>query len=63
MDSVMALLRTQSGHDAMMVVVGRSSKMVKLMPTTNTVTASQAARLFLDNVFRAFGRPKTISDE
>jgi transposase InsO family protein len=60
MDFVMALPKTHDGHDAVLVIVDRFSKMVKLVPTTNTVTAGQAARLFLDNVFRAFGMPKTI---
>jgi len=34
--------------------------MVKFVPTTNTITAEGAARLFLDHVFKVFGMPKTI---
>lgn len=60
MDFVMALPCTQQGNDAVFVVVDRFSKMVKFVPTTNTITAEGAARLFLDHVFKVFGMPKTI---
>jgi hypothetical protein len=60
MDFVMALPKTLSGHDAVLVVVDRFSKMVKFIPTTNTVTAEVSARLCMDNVFKVFGMPKTI---
>ena len=60
MDFVMALPCTQQGNDAVLVVVDRFSKMVKFVPTTNTVKAEGAARLFLDHVFKVFGMPKTI---
>jgi hypothetical protein len=60
MDFIMRLPKTHKGHDAIMVVVDRFSKMVKFIPTVSNVSASGTARLFLDHVFRLFGMPESI---
>jgi hypothetical protein len=60
MDFVTALPCSKKGHDAVLVVVDRFTKMVKFIPTMKTVTAEGAARLFFDNVFRMMGMPKEI---
>jgi transposase InsO family protein len=60
MDFVTALPETKRGHNAVLVVVDRFSKMVKFIPTTVKVSAEEAARLFFDNVFRVAGMPKEI---
>jgi Reverse transcriptase (RNA-dependent DNA polymerase)/RNase H-like domain found in reverse transcriptase/Integrase zinc binding domain/Chromo (CHRromatin Organisation MOdifier) domain/Retroviral aspartyl protease/Integrase core domain/Retrotransposon gag protein/Zinc knuckle len=60
MDFVTALPRSRKGHDAVLVVVDRFTKMVKFIPTSVKVTAEGAARLFFDHVFRLMGMPKEI---
>ena len=51
----MALPRTASGHDVVMVFVDRLTKMVHLEPTTTTCTARDAVDLFMRAVFRLHG--------
>jgi transposase InsO family protein len=60
MDFVVQLPKTKRGHDALMVVIDRLSKLVVLIPTTTDATAAQTAQLFFDNVFRQHGLPRAI---
>ncbi len=60
MDFIAPLSTTKSGHDAMMVVVDRLTKMIHAIPTTVTATAQQVARLYFDNVFRLHGLPTSV---
>ena len=46
--------------DAIFVVVDRFSKMSHFIPTTTTVTTPQLAQLFLDNIVRLHGFPRSI---
>lgn len=63
MDFITKLPQTKSGHTAIFVVVDRLSKMCKIVPTYNTVTAQEVAKLFHDKVFCSFGMPdEFISD-
>jgi hypothetical protein len=59
-DFVTQLPCTDSGFDAVMVVVDRLSKLVHFIPTTTTATAADTARLFVDNVVKAHGLPAAI---
>jgi len=49
-----------SGHDAVMTVVDSVSKRVHFVPTHITVTAEEAARLFLHHVWKLHGLPKHV---
>ena len=60
MDFITQLPRTRLGHDALLVVVDKYSKMIHCIPTTTTVTAPQTAQLFIDNVVRLHGCPTSI---
>ena len=60
MDFIVKLPVTKKGHDSIMVVVDRLSKMTHFIPTRTDVTASQVASLFVDNIFRLHGLPKVI---
>ena len=59
-DLITDLPRTARGHDTVVVVVDRLSKMVHLVPSTKTVTAEGMARIFEENVFRLHGIPQDI---
>ncbi len=60
MDFITGLPVTERGHDAILVVVDRMSKMVHLIATTTTVTAPQVAQLYQDRIFALHGLPDDI---
>lgn len=60
MDFITGLTKTRTGYDALMVVVDRFTKMVRLCPTTTTATAKDTAKLFVEEVFKFHGMPKDI---
>ena len=60
MDFIVGLPCTEAGYDSVLVVIDRLSKMVHLIPTTSTVTAAEVAKLFVQNVVRLHGVPKSI---
>ena len=63
LDFVTALPRTARGHDAVLTVVDRFSKLVTLVPCTIYVDAMETARLFFEHVVCKYGMPrKLISD-
>ena len=51
------------GKNAIMVIVDRFSKMIRLFPTTTEITSQGVAKIFRDEVFKLHGIPhKVISD-
>jgi hypothetical protein len=63
MDFITQLPKTAGGHDAILVIVDRLTKMARFVPTTTDVGAKGTATLFLKEVFRLFGMPvEIISD-
>jgi len=60
MDFTSGLPVTPRGHDNVLVVVDRFTKMAHYIPTTTTVTAQGTAQLFFDHVFRLHGLPREI---
>jgi hypothetical protein len=60
MDFIVRLPMTAAGHDALMVVTDRLTKLVRCIPTATTVTAPEVAQLFVDNVVRLYGVPQEI---
>jgi hypothetical protein len=61
LDLVTGLPKTAAGHDAIVVFVDRLTKMIRIVPTQQTVTAEGTARLFFDHVFRhGHGVPSTL---
>ena len=59
MDFVFGLPQSE-GHDGIMTVVDRATKRVVLIPVSESITAPQAAELFLLHIIRQFGTPKEI---
>ena len=53
-------LPESEGKTAIAVFVDRLTKMMHMVPCTKEVTATQYARLFVDNVFRLHGMPEVI---
>jgi hypothetical protein len=60
MDFVGPLPKTSAGHDFLLVVMDKFSKMVHLFACTRVVTASQVAQLVYDGVVRLHGFPECI---
>jgi transposase InsO family protein len=56
-------LPDSAGHNAILVIVDRFSKMMKVIPSHLEITSSGVARVLRDHVFRHHGLPrKVISD-
>ena len=60
MDLIVKLPTTADGHDSILVFVDRLSKMVHLVPTTESLNARSFAALYVNNVARLHGLPATL---
>ena len=60
MDLITQLPKTRQGHDAIAVFVDRLTKMTHFVPTKTSVTATQLAHIFFDEVYKHHGMPKVI---
>ena len=60
MDFIMPLPKSKAGHDAILVVVDKLSKMAHYIPTTSAVTAPQVAQIFFKEIVRLHGVPSSI---
>jgi hypothetical protein len=59
-DFIVSLPCTEAGHDAIMVVIDRLSKLTHLIPTVTEATAPDVAELFVNHVVKLHGMPDTI---
>ena len=60
MDFIIHLPPTKEGHDAILVVVDRLTKMTHIIPTVTKVNAEETAKLFRDHVWKLHGYPKHL---
>ena len=60
LDFITQLPVTRRGHDAIMVVVDKLTKMVHIISTTTTCIAVTVAELYRDHVFKLHGIPEEI---
>ena len=58
-DFIVHLLQSQS-YNAIFIVVDRFSKTAHFIPTQTQINAPDLAKLFLDNIFRIHGFPRSI---
>jgi len=49
-----------TGNDCVLVIVDRLTKLVRFIPCKSTITAEEAAKLFIKYVFKDFGLAKTM---
>ncbi|MCO5604993.1 hypothetical protein L7F22_059168 [Adiantum nelumboides] len=60
MDFIMDLPRTQTGNDAISTIVDRFSKQAHFILVRKTIKADHMARVFLAQIFKHHGMPKSI---
>eukprot|EP00253_Pinus_taeda_P034317 PITA_34317 len=60
MDFIIGLPKSKKGNDSIMVVVDKLSKSANFIPVQSTYRATQVANIFMQNIFRLHGLPKTI---
>ena len=60
MDFVGPLPKSASGHDMILVIIDRLTKMARFIATYSTTTSKNIAELFLQEVFRHHGLPLSI---
>ena len=60
MDFITDLPKTRNGQSSTLVVVGRFTKMVKLIPLSKNTMAPVIAQIFFKHVVRYHGIPQSI---
>ena len=63
LDFIVQLPLTPRGHDSILVVVDRLSKIADFIPTVTTVSAIDSARLFFDEIVRLHGVPTSLMSD
>ena len=60
LDFITHLPTTTQGNNSILVVVDRFSKMAHFIPTKDTVTGNETAKLYFNNIYRLHGLPESI---
>ena len=60
MDFVMGLPVSDEGHDGILTVVDRATKMVHLVPVKQTISASETAQIYWTNIGKLHGIPRSV---
>ena len=63
MDFVVGLPRTQGGYDAIWVMVDRLTKVAHFIPVKENYRVGKLAELYVDNILRLHGAPKSIMSD
>ena len=57
---IIGLLPRSENKDAILVVMDQFSKMIRLMVTTTSISLSEVARIYQDDIWKIHGIPKKI---
>jgi hypothetical protein len=60
MDFINGLPRTPKGNDSIWVIVDSLTKVAHFIPVHTTYDGSKLARLYIDNILKLHGVPKSI---
>jgi hypothetical protein len=60
MDFIVGLPNTSQKHDSIWVIIDRLKKIAHFLPVNTTYSAKKYAEVYLDQIFRLHGVPKTI---
>ena len=60
MDFIIGLPNTSQKHDSIWVIVDRLTKTAHFIPVNTTYSAKRYAEIYLDQIVRLHGVPKTI---
>jgi len=56
-------LPESKGHNAILAIIDRFSKMIRLIPTTTELTAAQLVETYKDQIWKIHGIPKKITSD
>jgi hypothetical protein len=60
MDFIVGLPRTQKGHNSIWVIIDRLTKVAHFIPVKTTSEMHKIAELYIDNILKLHGAPKSI---
>jgi hypothetical protein len=60
MDFIVGLPRTHKGNDSIWVIVDRLTKVAHFLPVKANYSVSQLAELYVDNILKLHGAPRSI---
>jgi hypothetical protein len=60
MDFIVGLPNTSQKHDSIWVIIDRLTKIAHFLPAHTTYTAKKFAEIYLEQIIRLHGVPKTI---
>jgi hypothetical protein len=60
MDFIVGLPRTQKGHNSIWVIIDRLTKVAHFIPVKTTSKMHKIAELYIDNILKLHGAPKSI---
>ena len=63
MDFIIGLPTTQQGHDSIWVIVDRLTKSAHFVPVKTTYLARKYAELYVSQIVRLHGVPRTITSD
>ncbi|MCO5579273.1 hypothetical protein L7F22_033127 [Adiantum nelumboides] len=63
MDFITDLPKSKTGNDAIWTIIDRFSKQAHFLPVKKTIKADHMARIFLAQIFKNHGMPKTIVND
>ena len=56
-------LPTSEGKDAILVIVDRFSKMIRLTPTLTNLTSTELAKIYRNEIWKLHGIPKSVTSD